>query len=68
MDFVTYSAGELKAVKGEFSKSEFVESVTGVSNVCERSAAARGSRLILHKKVYGRVTVALAEKEIRILI
>lgn len=66
--FVTYSAEKLKNVKGEFSQSEFVESVTGVSNVCERSAAAQGGRLISHKKVYGRVTVALAEKKIRILI
>ena len=64
-DFVTYSAEDLKSVKGEFSRSEFVESVTGVSNVCERSAAARGGKLISHKKVYGRVTVALAEKKER---
>lgn len=63
--FVTFSADELKAVNGEFSKSEFVESVTGVSNVCERSAVACGGKLISHKKVYGRVTVALAEKKER---
>lgn len=63
--FVTYSAEKLKKVKGEFSQSDFVESVTGVSNVCERSAAAQGGKLISRKKVYGRVTVALAEKKER---
>ncbi len=64
-DFVTYSAEELKSVKGEFSESGFVESVTGVSNVCERCAAAQGE-LISHKKAYGRVTVALSLKKERI--
>jgi cobalt-precorrin 5A hydrolase len=59
--FVTYSAEELKSVEGDFTKSDFVESVTGVSNVCERSAVrASGGRLICKKKVYDGVTVALA--------
>ena len=38
IEFVTYTAQELKDVPGEFLESAFVESVTGVSNVCERSA------------------------------
>ncbi|MDO5389218.1 MAG: cobalamin biosynthesis protein [Clostridia bacterium] len=63
LPFVTYSAERLNEVKGDFSKSEFVESVTGVSNVCERSAAAEGEKLICRKKVYGRVTVALSIKK-----
>ncbi len=45
IEFVTYSAQELAEAPGEFSESSFVESVTGVSNVCERSAVlASGSR------------------------
>jgi cobalt-precorrin 5A hydrolase len=36
--FRTYSAGELKEVPGEFTASELVKKVTGVDNVCERSA------------------------------
>ena len=36
--FETYMAEELRAVPGTFSASGFVTSVTGVDNVCERSA------------------------------
>ena len=46
IEFVTYSAQELMEAPGEFSESAFVEAVTGVSNVCERSAvlASGGQR------------------------
>jgi cobalt-precorrin 5A hydrolase len=45
--FKTFSAGELMAVQGTFERSAFVESITGVDNVCERSAMAtdQGDRL-----------------------
>ena len=33
-----YSADELNALTGSFTPSEFVSSITGVDNVCERSA------------------------------
>lgn len=36
--FETYTAEELQAVPGTYSASEFVSGVTGVDNVCERSA------------------------------
>ena len=36
--FAVYSAEQLKACKGEFSASAFVEAQVGVDNVCERSA------------------------------
>ena len=36
--FLVYSAEELKAACGDFSESDFVNSVVGVSNVCERAA------------------------------
>lgn len=62
LPFITYSAEELKNVYGDFASSDFVESITGVSNVCERSAVAVSKgRLICKKKVYDGVTVALAE-------
>ena len=38
LPFLTYSAEELRDVPGEFTGSEFVLSVTGVDNVCERAA------------------------------
>ena len=42
--FLTYSAEELREVPGEFTGSEFVMSVTGVDNVCERAAVRAASR------------------------
>ena len=65
VEFVTYTAEELKNVKGDFTESAFVASVTGVSNVCERSAV-RGSDygvLICRKTAGDGVTVALAVEE-----
>lgn len=55
-----YSAGELAAVPGDFTASPFVRSVTGVDNVCERAAAARGGTLLLGKQALEGVTVAIA--------
>lgn len=58
----TYGAEQLMNVAGDFTKSDFVQSVTGADNVCERSALlAVGKGKLIHKKT-GRdgVTVALA--------
>lgn len=41
--FKTYAAEELRAVQGIYSASEFVSGVTGVDNVCERSAVKYAS-------------------------
>jgi len=38
--FKTFSAEALRSVPGDFERSAFVESITGVDNVCERSAMA----------------------------
>ena len=62
------SAEELKEIPGTFSGSEFVTRVTGVDNVCERSAvfaAGKGS-LIAGKIAWNGVTVALAQKDWRV--
>lgn len=63
--FITYTAEELRSVDGDFAASAFVQSVTGVSNVCERAAAYAASRnghekVIVHKQIYGNVTLAIA--------
>ncbi len=57
-----YSAGELKAVPGEFTSSAFVEKAAGVDNVCERAAALGAARLTVKKTALGGVTAALAEE------
>ena len=61
-----YGAEDLRKVQGDFTASAFVESVTGVDNVCERSAvraAGEKGALILAKRSFGPVTVAAAEQE-----
>lgn len=67
LSFVTFSAKELAAVKGDFDSSSFVESVTGVDNVCERSALAAcgewGGNIIVRKSVYDGVTIGVAVKK-----
>ena len=55
-----YSAEELRAVPGEFTPSDFVQSITGVENVCERAAAMNGGQLIVKKTASSGVTVAAA--------
>lgn len=48
-DFITYDSDTLLAQQGDFSSSDFVKSVTGVDNVCERAVSAYGARLICKK-------------------
>lgn len=55
-----HSAQELRAVEGEFTSSGFVQSVTGVDNVCERAALLGADRLIVKKTALNGVTVAIA--------
>lgn len=66
--FLTYSEEELSKVPGEFHASSFVKSVTGVDNVCERSAVLGSDYGSLIQRKIGRdgVTTALAMKEWRI--
>ncbi len=61
-----YSAEELLSAPGEFASSAFVHSVTGVDNVCERSAvlASGGGRLLLGKVSLNGVTLAVAAEKI----
>lgn len=58
-----FPADTLAAAQGEFSQSGFVQSVTGVGNVCERAAVCGGGKLVLPKFCREGVTVALAVEE-----
>lgn len=57
-----YTAQELREVPGEFTPSSFVSSVTGVDNVCERSAMVGADKIIVRKTACNGVTVAVAEE------
>ena len=72
LGYQVYSAGALKNVPGVYERSEFVSQVTGVDNVCERSAVCAAgnhqevmddSGLVIRKSVCHGVTVALAVRE-----
>ena len=65
-DIDFFSSEQLAEVPGRFSASEMVKSVTGVDNVCERSAALRaGGDVVVQKMSEGGVTMAVAIKKFR---
>ena len=68
LPFLTYDARSLRDVQGSFSTSAFVETTTGVDNVCERSAVLSGgcAALLQTKKSGCGVTTALAVRDWRI--
>lgn len=56
-----YAADELRAAPGQFAHSDFVQSITGVDNVCERAAVlAAGGPVWAHKWARDGVTFAVA--------
>lgn len=55
-----YPAERLREAKGTFSASSFVKTVTGVDNVCERSAVCAGGTLRIRKQAENGVTAAFA--------
>ena len=61
-----YTANELNEVVGDFTPSAFVQSVVGVSNVCERSAVkdSNDGRLMLRKTSLNGVTLSIAVEEL----
>ena len=67
--FLTYSAEKLKKVECVSSSSEFVASVTGVDNVCERAAkyCCPDGRMILDKLKLDGMTVAIVQKKMEVL-
>ena len=63
--FVTYTAEELKEVKGNFHESVFVEEKVGVGNVCERAALKKsgaGAMLVYEKHAEDGMTIAIAKR------
>ena len=60
-----FSPEELEEAPGSFSASPFVREVTGVDNVCERSAVlAAGGPLLIPKTALDGVTAAAASREV----
>lgn len=66
LEFITYTAEELMTAPGEFVRSEFVQSVTGADNVCQRAAALGGGQIIINKTAKSAVTVAAAIADVQL--
>lgn len=66
-EFLTYSREELEgaACEGGFLESAFVKEITGLGNICERSAlkASGRTKLLQRKTAENGVTVAIALEE-----
>ncbi len=76
MKFVTYSSDELQDLVGDFYESDYVKSVTGVSNVCQRAALLGAkqysqnkekARLVSKRIARDGMTFAVAKREACIL-
>jgi cobalt-precorrin 5A hydrolase len=61
---VTYPAELLERVQGSFQESDYVKSVTGIGNVCERAAILGSNNGIMIQRKYAKngVTVSIARK------
>lgn len=64
--FITYNAQELMDIKGNFTASDFVKSITGADNVCERSSLAysKAKELFINKTAENGMTVAISMLEL----
>ncbi|KMT21835.1 cobalt-precorrin 5A hydrolase [Clostridium cylindrosporum] len=65
LNFITFTPDELNEAKGDFTRSGFVKSITGVDNVCERAAVlgSDNGSLIIRKTCRNSVTLAVAVKK-----
>ncbi len=63
-----FSAESLMGLEGDFTSSDYVRSVTGADNVCERAAVLGGGKgkLLTRKKLLDGVTVAVFEKYVNL--
>lgn len=65
LPFETFTSEQLQKAEGDFSASVFVSKITGVDNVCERSAilGSIGGVLLIKKQARDGVTIACAQEE-----
>ena len=62
---MVFGTDVLRTQEGDFSGSEFVKSITGVDNICERAVMAYGAKkLIMSKVAESGMTMAMGVIEI----
>lgn len=63
----TFTSNELSDVKGNFTSSDFVKSIVGVDNVCERASVLLGGGKLIVRKTNGNgVTLAICQEDWRV--
>lgn len=65
LKLITYPAEIMEKVQGVYSESDYVKSVAGVGNVCERAAMLSSGNGIIVQKKYAKngVTVCIAKQD-----
>lgn len=65
LKLTTYSAEQLEKAQGTYMESDYVKSVTGIGNVCERAARLGSNNGTVIQKKYAEngVTVSIARKD-----
>ncbi len=61
-----FTAEALRAAEGSFPASAFVQSVTGVDNVCQRAVVCMGAEVLLPKQSGQGVTVSVGSLPVRL--
>lgn len=62
-EMVLFSKDDIGNVSDQFEKSKFVKSNVGVTSVCEPSAYLLGKEIIVYKKIFNGVTIAVSRSE-----
>ena len=69
LTFETFSSAQLNAIDHEVSHSDFVSSVTGTDNVCERAVYAGGAdEILISKRAFNGMTLSVGIQKVSLEI
>lgn len=63
-EMVLFSKSDIEEVSDKFDKSKFVKTNVGVTSVSEPSAYLLGKEMLVYKKIFNGVTIAVSRSEI----
>ncbi|AFS79467.1 cobalamin biosynthesis protein CbiG [Gottschalkia acidurici 9a] len=58
-----FTKKDIEKVQNKFNRSKFVESKVGVTSVCEPCAYLLGSEMIISKKIFNGITIAVSRSD-----
>lgn len=62
-EMILFSKNDIESVSDKFDKSNFVKSNVGVTSVSEPSAYLLGKEMLVYKKIFNGVTIAVSRSE-----